>query len=191
MIGKGSVLVLSTFLIGSAVIRLFTSAGTALAEGNLTAPPEPQGTFSVATQPKGNEIAEVGPLLQELRVREDKVAKLEADLEMRSKALDVAQVEIERRLAALEAAEQRLQATLSRAKTAAEDDLARLTAVYENMKPSEAAELFDTMEPGFAAGFLARMRPDVAAEVFSDLSPEKAYSISAILAGRNANAPTN
>ena len=38
---------------------------------------------------------------------------------------------------ALKLAEERLSATLARADTAAEDDVARLTTVYENMKPKD------------------------------------------------------
>ncbi|KIN65935.1 hypothetical protein Z945_982 [Sulfitobacter noctilucae] len=89
----------------------------------------------------------------------------------------------------LEEAEANLRRTLSLTDGAAEDDLARLTAVYENMKPKDAAALFATMEPDFAAGFLGRMRPDYAAAVMTGLPPDVAYSISVILAGRNANAP--
>ena len=82
-----------------------------------------------------------------------------------------------------------MRATLSLADEASEKDILRLTSVYENMKPKDAAILFEQMEPNFAAGFLGRMRPDIAAEILSGLSPEVAYSISVILAGRNANVP--
>jgi flagellar motility protein MotE (MotC chaperone) len=57
------------------------------------------------------------------------------------------------------------------------------------MKPKDAAALFETMEPEFAAGFIARMLPDSAAKVMSGLDPKVAYTISVILAGRNASAP--
>ena len=80
--------------------------------------------------------------------------------------------------------------TISVADSAAEEDLSQLTAVYENMKPADAAALFETMEPDFSAGFVGRMRPEVAAAIMALLAPETAYAISAILAGRNANAPT-
>ena len=75
------------------------------------------------------------------------------------------------------------------ADTAAEGDLARLTAVYENMKPKDAAALFEEMDPDFAAGFLGRMRADSAAGIMAGLSPPVAYSVSVLLAGRNANVP--
>jgi flagellar motility protein MotE (MotC chaperone) len=47
------------------------------------------------------------------------------------------------------------------------------------------------MDPGFAAGFLGRMRPDAAAAVLAGMDPAAAYAISAIIAGRNARAPTD
>jgi flagellar motility protein MotE (MotC chaperone) len=97
--------------------------------------------------------------------------------------------EILQKLEALEDAEARLSGTISRVETGAEDDISRLTAVYENMKPKEAAELFSQMAPDFAAGFLARMRPDAAAAIMAGLTPRAAYAISVVLAGRNAGAP--
>ncbi|MEM6565464.1 MAG: hypothetical protein AAF665_13510 [Pseudomonadota bacterium] len=186
--GRGSILCISALLVGSAALRIGVGAGAAVAEGDLAnqllIPDSPS-----ADRSRPEQRAELGTLLEALNTREARIADEESKLQVRAKALDVAQIEIERRLAALEQAEKRLAATLARAQTAAEDDLARLTTVYENMKPKEAAALFEAMEPEFAAGFLARMRPDVAAKVMSGLDPQVAYSISAILAGRNALAP--
>ena len=73
---------------------------------------------------------------------------------------------------------------------AAERDLARMTTVYENMKPPEAAKIFETMDVGFAAGLLARMRPDVAAQVLTGMKPETAYAVTLTIASRNARVPT-
>lgn len=187
---RGSILLISSLLVASAGIRIFTSAEAAIAEigasDKLLLPSTTKG--SAAPEADANRD-EMNSLLTALRNREALVAKREADLDMRNKALDVAQFEIQRRLDALEAAEKRLEATLTVAQTASEDDLARLTSVYENMKPKDAAALFEEMEPEFAAGFIARMRPDSAAKVMSGLNPQAAYSISVMLAGRNASAP--
>lgn len=187
---RGSVLLISSLLIASAGIRVLTSAEAALAEiGASDKLVLPLAANSPASSKIDQDRAEMSSLLTALRDRESIVAKREKDLDMRNKALDVAQFEIQRRLDALEAAERRLEATLTVAQTASEDDLARLTSVYENMKPKDAAALFEEMEPEFAAGFIARMRPDSAAKVMSGLNPQAAYSISVMLAGRNANAP--
>ncbi|WP_102106674.1 MotE family protein [Oceaniglobus roseus] len=132
---------------------------------------------------------DVAAVLDALAEREKRVEEREAYIAERSAALAGAEKELTAQLAELKAAEDQLEQTLARADTASEEDIARLTAVYENMKPKEAAALFETMAPDFAAGFLGRMRPDAAAKVIGGLSAEAAYSISVVLAGRNANAP--
>jgi flagellar motility protein MotE (MotC chaperone) len=45
------------------------------------------------------------------------------------------------------------------------------------------------MDPEFAAGFLSRMQPAAAAAVLAGMAPDSAYSISVLIAGRNALAP--
>ncbi|MEM6564819.1 MAG: hypothetical protein AAF665_10255 [Pseudomonadota bacterium] len=173
---------------GSAGIRIGGEAGQALATENLLpaavteeAPRKPQ---TPAVDSEG-----VARMLAAFQEREARVERLEYEIEMRRKALEVADEEIAKRLNVLRDAEASLSAMLSIADTAAEDDLAALTTVYENMKPKNAAAVFEEMEPDFAAGFLGRMRPDAAAGIMAGLSPEQAYTISVILAGRNANAP--
>ena len=107
-------------------------------------------------------------------------------LEDRMQALAIANEAAAARLAELAAAEDSLRRTLAIAETAAEDDLAGLTRVYETMKPKDAAALFERMDARFAAGFLARMRPEAGAGIMAGLSPEAAHAISVVLAGRNA-----
>lgn len=187
---RGSVLLISGLLIASAAIRIMTGAEAAWAEINGVGDQIPP--IETTPEPKLSQLsdrAEMNTLLAALRSREAAVKQRETGLDMRAKALEVAKDEIERRLNALEAAEKRLEATLTVAQSASETDLARLTSVYENMKPKDAAALFEAMEPEFAAGFIARMRPDTAAKVMSGLNPQAAYSISVIMAGRNAKAP--
>lgn len=189
--GKGSIVIIAMLFLASAGLRLSIDARAAWAEGDLaeqffSGQSDQETEQSAATSETG-----AAALLEALQRRESAVAEKEMQLKLREKSLDVAQTEIERRIDALEKAEKRLSATLALADTAAEDDLAQLTVVYENMKPKDAAALFQAMEPDFAAGFLARMRPDSAAKILAGLDPQKAYSVSAILAGRNASVPKN
>lgn len=188
--GRGSILLITSLLVGSAILRVAMGAGAAVAEGELPGQLVlPNMASKSDVTPEKADQAEMTTLLDALREREARIAERESQMDIRRKALEVAQIEIDRRLDSLELAEERLSATLAHAETAAEDDLARLTSVYENMKPKDASALFGAMEPEFAAGFLARMRPDIAAKILSGLDPQSAYSISAILAGRNAQAP--
>lgn len=182
--GRGSILLICFLLLGSAAIRIGSEAGKAVATESIL--PTPVATAAQTTQINSDGFAK---MLVAFQIREARIEKLEQEIEVRKKALEVADEEIAKRLRVLENAENTLRATLAFADTAAEEDLARLTSVYENMKPKEAAALFEEMEPAFAAGFLGRMRPDAAAGVLAGLTPQTAYSISVILAGRNADAP--
>lgn len=128
-------------------------------------------------------------LLEALRERDMAVTARETALQERLAALEVAERALDTRLQELVAAEDALANTLAIADDAAENDLARLTAVFEAMKPADAAKLFQTMAPDFAAGFLSRMRPETAASILAGLPPESAYSLSVLVAGRNARAP--
>lgn len=184
--GRSVLMAIALMLALSGLLRLGGEAGSAFASGSRTIDPEtaPSGDVACTTP---DDIAVV---LTSLNEREGRVAARESALADRMQALSVAETQAQRNLAALEEAESRLSATMARSSTAAEGDLERLTAVYENMKPKEAAPVFAEMDPKFAAGFLGRMRPDVAAAIMAGLEPGTAYAISALLAGRNANAPT-
>lgn len=118
--------------------------------------------------------AQVGldePVLAALREREERIVAREAALLDREQAITLADM-------------------IAMAETAAAGDLAKLTVVYENMKPADAAQLFENMDPAFSAGFMALMRLEAAAAIMGGLTPATAYAISVILAGRNAATPT-
>ncbi len=188
--GRGSVLLIAGLLLGSAVLRVGTEAGQAVATENpLATIKEPEATTQKKEMSSHEDKEQMSKMLRAFQERETRLAERENQIDMRMKALSVADEQIERRLSNLQQAEDSLRELLALANTAAEDDLARLTSVYENMKPKDAAALFEEMEPAFAAGFLGRMRPNSAAGIMAGLSPQVAYSISVILAGRNADVP--
>lgn len=181
---RGTLSVIAALLVGSAVLRMATGAGTAFARED--AGQEGVVTRAAMTCPVPEDM---GPLIEALQTRETRVAQREAHLRDRLQALAIAEEEISTKTAELVAAEAALRATLALVDTAAEDDVTRLVNVYQAMKPKDAAALFETMAPEFSAGFLARMTPESAAGILSGLSPQAAYTISVILAGRNASVP--
>ncbi|WP_108483852.1 MotE family protein [Oceaniglobus ichthyenteri] len=185
--GFGPLTVLAGLLLISSILRFFGGPAAAIAKevGDFRAAAPGLSAPSECTPPP-----DIAAVLAALADRETRLAEQEDYYAKRAAALAEAEKEIETQLTALVDAEEKLEATLATAVGAAEGDVSRLTAVYENMKPKEAARLFETMSPAFAAGFLGRMRPDAAAKVVEGLTPEVAYSISVILAGRNAKAPT-
>ena len=185
---QGTLFVIALLLAGSGIVRLGGGAGDALARA---AEPEEMAHAGDAAP----QMCEAEPgamaMLEALKQREERLSARESALADRAQALALAEEQIDRRLAELVAAEEALAATISVADKAAEADIQRLTAVYENMKAKDAAALFEEMDPDFAAGFLARMRPDAAGAVMAGLDPKTAYTISVLLAGRNADVPKN
>jgi flagellar motility protein MotE (MotC chaperone) len=175
------------FLI-SGGLRIGSDAGQAIARETpvdtlAEAMPEP-----AVCEPPINE--DLGGLVSAIRSRETALQDRENQIADRLQALAIAESEITIKLDELTIAEESLRATMALAAEAAESDLGRLTQVYENMKPAEAAALFEEMDPEFAAGFLARMRPEFAAAIMAGLEPSTAYAISASVAGRNDNVPS-
>ncbi|MDJ0627405.1 MAG: hypothetical protein QNJ44_04015 [Rhodobacter sp.] len=186
--GRGALWLIAGLLLASGVLRFASDTGPALAR-------EVQAMQAGVGQPEPEDAGcedppDIATVLDALAAQRERLDTREAALADRLAALSLAEQEIARNLQALEAAETELEATLALADQAAEGDLTRLTAVYENMKPKEAAALFEEMAPEFAAGFLGRMRPDAAAAVMAGMSPQTAYTISVFLAGRNAEVPT-
>jgi flagellar motility protein MotE (MotC chaperone) len=184
--GRGALILVALMFAASGALRLGDGLGASLARAA-------EGTMAAEHSAEAGEPqscpAPPAELAAALSEREARLAAQEAALNDRQSALALAEATIKGRLEELKQAEADLKATLAIADGAAETDVAQLTAVYETMKPKDAAKVFETMEANFAAGFLGRMRPDAAAAIMAGLSPEKAYEISAILAGRNATAP--
>lgn len=180
---RGTLPILAGMLILSGLLRTGGGVGAALALE--TAASEPA---EAAAEPAPQE--EYAAVIAALKTREERLLRREAQIEDRLQVLKVAEERFQSRLIELKSAEETLAATIARAKTASEDDVQRLTAMYETMKPKDAAILFEEMAPKFSAGFLARMKPQSAAAILAGLTPQKAYSISVILAGRNAETPT-
>jgi len=186
--GRGALLAIALLFLGSGLLRLGDGTGAAIArEVAALGEIEEGATTDLLACPNMEGVPE---LLASLQMREARIELQETEIIDRLQALALAESAYEQNISALIEAENALSQTMARSETAAEDDIARLTEVYENMKPKDAATLFEEMAPEFSAGFLARMRPDAAAPVMAGLSPQTAYTISVILAGRNAGAPT-
>lgn len=173
----GPLTIIASILVLSAAVRLLGMSGAAFA---LDASDEVN-----TVNPSVQSVEEMDAVLEGLSKRQAEIAAQEMSLDKRVEKIEAAERVIKEQFAALQTAEARLRDLLSIASTAAEDDVARLTAVYENMKPKDAATVFEQMQPVFAAGFLARMRPDAAASIMAGLSPQTAYAISVTLAGRH------
>lgn len=169
----------AVLLLSSAVIRVGLEAGVAFAASR---PALGRAEEALVCAPTPADIA------KSLDVREKAIAAEEATLKAKKMKLDQTEIKINLKMKELQAEQDRLNRIVAYADEAAEKDLAKLTDIYQAMKPKDASALFDSMEPDFAAGFLGRMRPTEAAAILAAMEPTRAYALSATLAGRNAEA---
>ena len=130
--GRGALVILALLLASSGALRIGVDVGAAMANSTepLVQAPKPQ---SCAEPPAA--------LAKALQTRESEVRAQEVAVEDRLAALALAEEAISKRMAELSAAEDDLKKTLQIADGAAEADLTRLTAVYEAMKPADAAKV--------------------------------------------------
>lgn len=180
----GGISLIVVCFLGSAALRL-TESGAAIAQ-EIGALAQGSGT---AAAPAEAPAEDPDLLLGAIRERSAQIAAEEARLADRAQTLAVAETRIAEQLAALEQARADLEATLSLADQASERDIERMTVVYENMKPTDAARIFERMDVSFAAGLMARMKPEIAAQVLAGMNADAAYAVTLTISSRNARVP--
>ena len=148
--GRGALMALAALLAGSGAIRFGEGVDRAFALS--VELPADQADADQICEPTAGALA----MLEALKAREMRLAERESVIDERGQALALAETKVAAQLTALVAAEAELGATITQAEEAAEGDIAKLTAVYENMKPKLAAPVFEQMAPEFAAGFLGQ-----------------------------------
>ena len=111
----------------------------------------------------------------------------EARMASRASELKAYEQQIEVRLAELEKANGILKANIETHQSARNSDIAKLAAIYEGMKPAQAADIINEMNPEFAAGLLASMNSEQAAAIVASIDSKRAYMISVMLANRTQN----
>lgn len=124
-------------------------------------------------------------LMEMLRSREIELDAREKELKEGEAKAQESISALKSQLRELEVAEENLRRMIGLADIAADEDVKKVTALYENMKPKNASAVFELMEPALAAGVLSGMPAETASKILANLTPEKSYAISVFIAGRN------
>jgi flagellar motility protein MotE (MotC chaperone) len=117
-----------------------------------------------------------------MRERREQLDARAAEIDARARMLEVIERRVAEQVRALDEQRLALEASLGRIEQADEAELARLVAIYESMKPKEAARIFEAMPATVAAGFIRRMREAKSAVIMANLDASHAYAISLALA---------
>jgi flagellar motility protein MotE (MotC chaperone) len=123
-------------------------------------------------------------VLNRLTQRRKEIERHGRDLELREALLKAAERRVEAKLAELKQIETRIEATFSRQEEEKNEQFQSLVGMYENMKPKEAARIFDTLDMDILLSVVEQMRGRKMAPILANMNPEVAQRLTVELAAR-------
>jgi flagellar motility protein MotE (MotC chaperone) len=158
--------------------------------GVAKAPPrDPGGRVIQLDQSPGTSPAERA-ILERLSQRRAELDARARELEIRENLVRSAEQQLDSRAAEVRGME--TQANGGAAKKEAEEAarLKGLVTMYENMKPKDAAKIFDRLEMPVLIAVVTKMKPRVMSEILAQMQTEAAERLTVELASRAAGIPT-
>lgn len=121
-------------------------------------------------------------VLERLGERRETLNAREAELAMRMALVEAAERRIEERTVALGVIEARINAMVEEKKAMDEGQFASIVAMYEMMKPKEAAAILDQLEMPILLRVARAMSPRKMAPIMARMEPRKAKDLTAGMA---------
>lgn len=135
------------------------------------------------------DIPEAVALSEHLALRADRVQRHLHEMEARRAELAEAEAALTARLSELRAATPSAAARQGAQTAAVEEDIRRMIALYDAMKPADAAQVMSNLPPDYAAEILMRLAPENGARVVAALEPGTAAILTTYMGARSARRP--
>lgn len=116
-------------------------------------------------------------ILMRLAERRDELAAKARELDAREGLLRAAEIRIERRVAELEDLRGVIEARIKVFDEQQEKKLGSLVKIYENMKPKDAARIFEELEMATLLEVAERMKERKLAPVMAQMNPDRAREV--------------
>lgn len=127
-------------------------------------------------------------LLGRLQDRRETLDNRNKELDMRESLIKAAEKRLEAKVGELKEIETRIKTATDVRDKEEKERLKGLVAMYENMKPKDAARIFDRLELKVLVDLSTAMKPITMSAVLAQMSPEAAERLTVELASR-ANGP--
>ena len=121
-------------------------------------------------------------LLQELAKRRETLDKSLADVTVKEQVLKVTEDKINQKLVQLKAMQDKIDELMKQYNDKERLKIMSLVKIYENMKPKDAAKIFDELEMPVLIQVISNMKELKAAPVIASMNPTKARDLSIELA---------
>ncbi|HTL65985.1 MAG TPA: flagellar protein FlbB [Pseudolabrys sp.] len=126
-------------------------------------------------------------VLERLQSRRQELDTRNRELEMRENLLKAAEKRLEAKVAELKGTESRVNTAMGTRDKVGAERFKSIVSMYENMKPKDAARIFDRLEMRILIDVSTEMNPRKMSEIMAQMSPDAAERLTVELANR-ANA---
>ena len=135
------------------------------------------------------DVPEAVALAQTLKERALRIERYLASVEERKTELVDAETALRKRAEELKRRKDALGARHENKTVAIQNDIDRLIAVYDQMKPAEAAAILTNLPSDFAAEILMRVDPENGARIIAAVEPRQAALLTAEMGARSVRNP--
>lgn len=123
-------------------------------------------------------------LLQKLSERREGLEQRGRELDMREGLLKAAEQRIDKKVGELKTLQTSIDALLKKHNEQEEAKMSSLVKIYENMKPKDAARIFEQLDMPVLLDVVERMSERKIAPIMAEMAPTKAKAVTAELAQR-------
>lgn len=131
------------------------------------------------------DVPEAVALAQELRDRALRIERYLAVMDDRKAELAQAEATLRERLTELRGQKGSIRDRRDQAGQEVRDDITRVIAIYDQMKPAEAAAVLSNLPADFAAEILMRVQPESGARIIAAIEPAQAALLTAQMSARS------
>lgn len=116
-------------------------------------------------------------LLQKLAERRDTIERQEREIALREGLLEAAEIRINNKIAELQTFEQTIQSLIETYDDQQDQKLQSLVKIYENMKPKDAARIFEDLNIETLLQVAERMKERKLAPIMAAMNPNRAREV--------------
>ncbi|WP_245948682.1 MotE family protein [Paracoccus lutimaris] len=172
-------------MIGGILVLAAAGQAVMLMDGfsRLTANAEPSELMAGCT-----DVPEAVALAETLRERSLRLDGYMKELDRKKAEINFAEKQLTEKLVELRKVKQQLAQRDAGQRQSVTEDISRLIAVYDQMKPEQAAMVLSNLPPDFAAQILVRVQPETGARIMASVEPGQAAVLTSYMGAVRAAA---
>jgi flagellar motility protein MotE (MotC chaperone) len=152
-------------------------------------PPTPSpASAAAASDPTLMSPAEID-LLQQLSDRRAEIDKRAAALREQEVLLQATEQRIDEKIAKMQAIEQSIGEDVKKQDDREQERIKSLVRIYEQMKPKDAAPIFEQLDMPILVNVLEQMKERNASSILAAMDPAKAKAVTMVMADRRSQPP--